>query len=153
VDPASEQASAGKVVEVRKPTATAMAEETHDWRAAMLERVRKLIVRAVPGVVEEIKWRKPSNGMRGVSVWSHDGIVCTGETYKEYVKLTFAQGASLPDPAGLFNAGLEGNTRRAIDLREGDHLDEKAFKALVRAAAEWNTSLKCPSRAARAPKK
>lgn len=119
----------------------------------MLERVRKLIVRAVPDVVEEVKWRKPSNGMRGVPVWSQDGIVCTGETYKEYVKLTFAKGASLPDPDGIFNSSLEGNTRRAIDLREGDKVNEKAFQTLVRAAVKLNTSSTVAPRAKRAGKK
>lgn len=105
--------------------------ELDDWRGEMLGRVRALIHQAVPDVVEEIKWR-------GVPVWSHHGILCTGETYKKAVKLTFAKGASLADPAGLFNASLEGNTRRAIDLHEGDAIDADAFQALVRAAAERN---------------
>ena len=109
-----------------------------DWRAEMLERVRSLINEADPEVIEERKWRKPSNGMVGVPVWSHDGIICTGETYKNYVKLTFAKGAFVKDPAGLFNAGLEGNLRRAIDIREGDEIDEKAFKTLIKAAVELN---------------
>ena len=109
-----------------------------DWRQATLERVRLLIHKAAPDAVEEVKWRKPSNGMRGVPVWSQGGILCTGETYKNYVKLTFAQGAALPDPAGLFNASLTGGPRRAIDLHEGDKLNEKAFQTLVRAAAELN---------------
>ena len=104
-----------------------------DWRARTLERVRRLIQAADPEVVEEVKWRKPSNPA-GVPVWSNGGIICTGETYKAVVKLTFAQGASLEDPAGLFNASLEGNVRRAIDIREGEKLDERAFKALVRRA-------------------
>lgn len=108
-----------------------------DWRGEVLARVRKLIREADPGVVEAVKWRKPSNP-NGVPVWEHDGIVCTGETYKGYVKLTFAKGAALKDPAGLFNAGLEGNVRRAIDIREGDKIDAAAFKALVRAAAALN---------------
>jgi hypothetical protein len=111
-----------------------------DWRGATLARVRKLINEADPGVVEEVKWRKPSNAMRGVPVWEHGGIICTGETYKNYVKLTFAKGAALEDPAGLFNASLEGNVRRAIDLHEGDNIDEAAFKALIRAAVALNTS-------------
>jgi hypothetical protein len=102
--------------------------------------VRKLIREADPGVVEEVKWRKPSNGMLGVPVWEHDGIICTGETYKAVVKLTFAQGAALADPAGLFNSSLEGNVRRAIDIGEGDKIDEKAFKALIRAAVHMNTT-------------
>jgi len=104
----------------------------------MLSRIRRLIKQADPEVVEEVKWRKPSNPM-GVPVWSHDGIICTGETYKDKVKLTFARGASLEDPAGLFNSSLEGNTRRAIDLYEGDEIDESAFKSLVRAAAALNS--------------
>lgn len=111
-----------------------------DWRSETLDRIRDLIREADPDVVEEIKWRKPSNDMMGVPVWSHDGIICTGETYKAYVKLTFAKGAALPDPSGLFNASLEGNTRRAIDIREGDSIDEAAFKALIQAAAELNGS-------------
>ena len=111
-----------------------------DWRGATLARVRKLIQQADPGVVEAVKWRKPSNAMLGVPVWEHGGILCTGETYKTYVKLTFAKGAALDDPAGLFNASLEGNVRRAIDIREGDRIDEKAFKALIRAAVALNTA-------------
>jgi hypothetical protein len=114
--------------------------ELGDWRGEMLARVRQLIREADPEIVEEVKWRKPSNAMRGVPVWSHDGIVCTGETYKTAVKLTFAKGAALPDPSGLFNASLEGNTRRAIDLHEGDKIDAKALKALIRAAVALNTS-------------
>ncbi|WP_425615791.1 DUF1801 domain-containing protein [Anatilimnocola sp. NA78] len=111
-----------------------------DWREQMLARIRQLIQQADPEVIEEVKWRKPLNAMRGVPVWSHPGIICTGETYKSAVELTFAKGASLADPAGLFNASLEGNTRRAIDLHEGDKLDEKAFQALVRAAVALNAS-------------
>jgi hypothetical protein len=103
-----------------------------------LSRVRALIKEADPGVVEELKWKKPSNPS-GVPVWSHGGIICTGETYKNHVKLTFAKGAALDDPCRLFNASLEGNTRRAIDLGEGDTLDEQAFKVLVRAAVLLNT--------------
>ena len=98
-----------------------------------------LIKQADPDVVEEIKWRKPSNPL-GVPVWSHEGIICTGETYKDKVKLTFAKGASVDDPAGLFNSSLEGKVRRAIDLHEGDGIDEEAFMALVRSAAELNES-------------
>jgi len=105
--------------------------ELGDWRGETLARVRKLIHEAVPEVVEEWKWR-------GVPVWSDRGIICTGETYKAVVKLTFAKGASIDDPAGLFNSSLEGNTRRAIDLRQGETLDPEAFKALVRAAAARN---------------
>jgi hypothetical protein len=109
-----------------------------DWRGETLARVRSLIRAADPDVVEAVKWRKPSNGMLGVPVWEHAGLICTGETYKSYVKLTFAQGASLEDPAGLFNASLEGGTRRAIDIREGETIDEEALKALVRAAVKLN---------------
>jgi len=111
-----------------------------DWRGDLLARLRGLILEADPEVVEEVKWKKPSNAMLGVPVWSHDGIICTGETYKDKVKLTFAKGASLPDPHGLFNASLEGNTRRAVDLHEGDAIDESAFKALIRAAIALNGS-------------
>ena len=111
-----------------------------DWRGETLARVRALIKQADPQVVEEVKWRKPSNSMLGVPVWEHDGIICTGETYKAAVKLTFAKGASIKDPSGLFNASLEGNMRRAIDIHEGDKIDEKAFKALIRAAVTLNTS-------------
>lgn len=110
-----------------------------DWRRSTLARVRVLIRQADPKAVEESKWKKPSNPA-GVPVWSHDGIICTGETYKEKVKLTFARGAALADPARLFNSSLDGNARRAIDIREGDTIDEKAFKALVRAAVALNTS-------------
>ncbi len=106
--------------------------ELGDWRGEMLARIRKLIQQADPGVVEEWKW--------GVPVWSHDGLICTGETYKSVVKLTFPKGASLEDPSGLFNSSLEGNTRRAIDFREGEKIDEKALKALIREAVALNTS-------------
>lgn len=116
----------------------ATIKELADWRGEMLSRIRRLIKRADPEVVEEVKWRKPSNSMLGVPVWSHDGMICTGETYKDKVKLTFAKGASLEDPAGLFNSSLEGNTRRAIDLYEGNEIDERAFKSLIRAAATLN---------------
>jgi hypothetical protein len=108
-------------------------EQLGDWRGEMLGRLRALIKDADPGVVEEWKWR-------GVPTWYHDGIVCTGETYKEVVKMTFAKGAALADPAGLFNSSLEGNTRRAIDFREGEKLDEKALKVLVREAVALNES-------------
>jgi hypothetical protein len=110
-----------------------------DWRGEMLSRLRDLIKQAVPDVVEELKWAKASNP-RGVPVWSRDGIICTGESYKDKVKLTFAKGASVDDPAGLFNSSLEGNVRRAIDFRENDEVDDEAFKALVRAAAELNAA-------------
>ena len=111
----------------------ARIEELGDWRGRTLAGVRSLIKEADPEVVEEWKWR-------GVPVWEHDGIICTGETYKKVVKLTFAKGASLEDPAGLFNSSLEGNTRRAIDIHEGEELDAEAFKALIRAAVALNTS-------------
>ena len=109
-----------------------------DWRAETLERLRGLIMEADPRIIEERKWKKPSNGMTGVPVWSHNGIICTGETYKTAVKLTFAKGASVPDPSRLFNSSLEGNMRRAIDIREGEKLDPRAFKTLVKAAIATN---------------
>jgi hypothetical protein len=111
----------------------ARIEELGDWRGEALARVRALVKEADPEVVEEWKWR-------GVPVWYHDGIICTGETYKSAVKMTFAKGASLDDPAGLFNSSLEGNTRRAIDIHEGDEIDEEALKALIRAAVVLNTT-------------
>jgi hypothetical protein len=113
-----------------------------DWRPVMLARLRALIEEADPDVTEEVKWRKPSNPA-GVPTWFHDGIICTGETYKQAVKLTFARGASLPDPSGLFNSSLEGNVRRAIDFHEGDHVDEDALKALIRAAVALNQAPAC----------
>lgn len=122
----------------------ARIDELGDWRGETLARVRALIKEADPEVVEEWKWR-------GVPVWSHAGIICTGETYKQVVKLTFAKGASLNDPARLFNSSLEGNTRRAIDIREGEKIDEEALKALIRAAVELNTSAKA-ARSTRSPK-
>ena len=111
--------------------------ELEGWRGETLARMRALILEADPEMSEECKWIKPTNPL-GVPVWSHDGIVCTGEAYANVVKLTFARGASLPDPSGLFNASLEGNTRRAIDIREGQTIDARAFKALVRAAVAGN---------------
>jgi hypothetical protein len=114
------------------------AADREDWRVATLARLRTLILEADPEMVEERKWRKPSNRMAGVPVWSHDGIVCTGETYKAAVKLTFARGAGLPDPQRLFNASLEGGTRRAIDIHEGETVDASAFKQLVQAAVALN---------------
>ena len=113
--------------------------ELGDWRGEMLARVRSLIKEADPDIVEEWKWR-------GVPVWEHDGIICTGETYKEVVKLTFAKGAALDDPAGLFNSSLDGNVRRAIDIREGAKINEKALKALIRAAVALNASKKKPGK-------
>jgi len=112
--------------------------EMRDWRGKTLSRVRALIWEADPDVVEELKWIKPSNPA-GVPVWSHDGMICTGDTYKDHVKLTFARAAALQDPSRLFNSGLEGNARRAIDIRAGDMFDEDAFKTLVRAAVVLNT--------------
>ena len=114
--------------------------ELGDWRGETLSRLRTIIKKSVREVVEETKWRKPSNSMKGVPVWSSQGIICTGETYKDKVKLTFAKGAALDDPSGLFNASLGGSTRRAIDLHEGDAIDEIAFAALVCEAAELNQS-------------
>ncbi len=111
----------------------ARIEELGDWRGATLARLRAIVRDADPDVVEEWKWR-------GVPVWSHDGIICTGETYKAVVKMTFAKGAALKDPSGLFNSSLDGNTRRAIDVREGEAINEKALKALIRAAMALNTS-------------
>jgi len=113
-----------------------------DWRGETLARVRMLIKQADPEMVEEVKWKKPSNSMRGVPVWEHDGIICTGETYKAVVKLTFARGAALDDPSGLFNSSLNGNVRRAIDIHEGDKIDEKALQALIRTAVALNTQKK-----------
>src|SRR6187549_388903 len=122
--PASSRTSSSQIIDARIAA-------LGDWRGEVLARVRKLIREADPAMVEEVKWRKPSNSMLGVPVWEHDGIVCTGETYKAVVKLTFAKGASLADPAKLFNSSLDGNTRRAIDVREDDALDGKALQALI----------------------
>ncbi len=117
----------------------ARIKELGDWRAELLSRLRTLIKEADPEIVEELKWQKPSNPF-GVPVWSHDGIICTGETYKNHIKLTFAKGAALPDPARLFNSSLDGNARRAIDFQEGDKIKEEALKALIRAATKLNQS-------------
>ena len=120
--------------------------ELEDWRGKTLSRMRKLIKEADPDIVEEWKWVKPTNP--GTPVWSHDGILCTGESYKSTVKLTFAKGASLKDPAGLFNSSLDGNVRRAIDIHEGEEVDAGAFKALIREALALNVSAKAkPGRA------
>ena len=124
----------------------ARIKELGDWRGEMLARIRSIIKQADPDVVEEWKWR-------GVPVWEHDGIICTGETYKAVVKMTFAKGASLEDPSGLFNSSLEGNTRRAIDFHEGDKIDEKALKALIRAAVALNTSARSTARPVRSQKR
>ena len=118
----------------KKPTRSAK-----DWRANTLQHVRELIHEADPEVIEEAKWKKPTNPA-GVPVWSHDGMICSGETYKNAVKLTFAKGASLRDPSGLFNSSLEGSTRRAIDIHEGDEIDEDALKNLIREAVSLNRS-------------
>src|SRR5436853_2121465 len=125
---------AGKGGDSASQLIDARIKELSDWRGETLARVRMLIKQADPEAVEEWKWR-------GVPVWSHAGMICTGETYKNVVKLTFAKGASLADPSGLFNSSLEGNTRRAIDFHEGDEIDEKALQALVRAAVALNTSV------------
>jgi hypothetical protein len=124
----------------------ARIEELGDWRGDTLARIRRLVREADPEVVEEWKWR-------GVPVWSHAGIICTGETYKSAVKMTFAKGASLEDPSGLFNSSLDGNTRRAIDFHEGDKVNEEALKALIRAAVALNTSARAAARPARSPKR
>lgn len=129
----AKNASAGGSATSPSRLIDARIKELNDWRGAMLGSIRKLIEQADPDVVEEWKWR-------GVPVWSHDGIICTGETYKNVVKMTFAKGASLDDPSGLFNASLEGNTRRAIDFHEGDAIDANALKALIRAAVAANAS-------------
>ena len=129
--------SAKKIADSPSRLIDARIKSLKDWRGEALARMRKLIRDADPEIVEEVKWRKPSNP-NGVPVWEHDGIVCTGETYKAAVKLTFANGAALLDPDGVFNASLDGNQRRAIDIHEGDKIDEKAFKALVKAAVAFN---------------
>lgn len=143
--PTDEGASSSQLIDER-------IKSLNDWRGEALARVRRLIRQADPEVVEEVKWRKPSNPL-GVAVWEHAGILCTGETYKDKVKLTFAKGASLDDPSGLFNSSLDGHTRRAIDLQEGDAIDETAFKALVRAAVVLNESANAAAKPARSPKK
>ncbi|QEL13899.1 hypothetical protein PX52LOC_00757 [Limnoglobus roseus] len=139
---ASRASGAGKATKTAKTAKAKPIEvregEPGDWREETLARMRAMILKADPEMVEERKWKKPSNGMAGVPVWSHNGIVCTGETYKAVVKLTFAKGADIPDPSRLFNSSLEGNTRRAIDIREGEAVDEGAFQALVRAAVALN---------------
>lgn len=121
--------------------------ELGDWRGQALAHVRRLILEADPGIVEEWKWAKPTNP--GIPVWSHEGIVCTGESYKQVVKLTFARGASLKDPKRLFNASLEGNKTRAIDIREGEKLNEAAFKELIRAAVAANSAVRAQRAAKR----
>ena len=130
----------------------AKTKEPNDWRAEMLARIRILIKQTDPEVGEEVKWVKPANP-GGVPVWLHAGIISTGETYKDKVKFTFAKGASLEDPSGLFNSSLEGNTRRAIDVHEGDKIDEKALKVLIRVAVALNMSKQAAARPVRSPKK
>jgi hypothetical protein len=149
----SKTAKEGKASDSPSELIDARIAALSDWRGETLARVRTLIKEADPEMVEEVKWRKPSNLMLGVPVWSHAGIICTGETYKSVVKLTFAHGASLKDPSGLFNASLEGNTRRAIDFHEGDRIDEKAFKALIRAAVALNISKQAAARSRRSQKR
>lgn len=136
-NPQKDAASASELIDGR-------IEELGDWRGRTLARLRDLIKRADPEVVEEWKWR-------GVPVWSHDGIICTGETYKTVVKMTFAKGASLDDPSGLFNSSLEGNTRRAIDFTESGEIDEEALKTLIRAAAALNVSARVAARPRKKP--
>ena len=138
---AGKSRSSPKAGATRKPASRLIEERfrhLEGWREETLARMRELILEADPEMTEERKWRKPSNGMAGVPVWSHNGIVCTGEKYTKVVKLTFARGASIPDPSGLFNSSLEGNTRRAIDIHEGEKVDAGAFKALVKAAVALN---------------
>lgn len=143
----TQQVDASQTKKIKSETQLAVPETQPDWRAQTLDRMRKLILQADPEMIEEQKWKKPSNAMAGVPVWSHDGIVCTGETYQNVVKLTFAKGVSLPDPAKLFNSSLEGNTRRAIDIKEGESIDARAFQALVKAAVALNTSPKATAKA------
>jgi hypothetical protein len=140
--------AATKAIETASPSSLidGRIKSLGDWRGDTLARIRKLIKEADPEVVEEWKWR-------GVPIWEHAGIICTGETYKDYIKTTFARGASLADPSKLFNAGLDGGTRRAIDFRQGDKIDEKAFKALIRAAVALNTSKKAARPAAKKAKR
>jgi len=128
----SKEESPSQVIDAR-------IKDLNDWRGQILARVRTLIKQADPEVVEEVKWRKPSSPW-GVPVWEHDGIICTGEVYKDKVKFTFAKGASVPDPTGLFNSSLDGGTRRAIDIFDGDNIDEEALKSLIRAAVAVNTA-------------
>ena len=138
---AAKSKSASKARETGKPASPLFDQRIRNlggWREETLARMRALILEADPEMIEERKWKKPSNAMVGVPVWSHNGIVCTGETYKNVVKLTFARGASIPDPSRLFNSSLEGNTRRAIDIHEGTQIDAAAFKALVKAAVAQN---------------
>ncbi|MES1213448.1 MAG: DUF1801 domain-containing protein [Singulisphaera sp.] len=149
--PTAKAGPAARPAAKTKTTARATAATTTDaadWREQTLDRMRALVLQADPEIVEERKWRKPSNGLVGIPVWSRHGIICTGETYKNVVKLTFARGASLPDPKRLFNSSLEGNTRRAIDIHAGEPINAAAFKALVMAAVALNgASVKKPKTA------
>ena len=131
--------SGSQKVESASRLIDARIQELGDWRGGMLSHLRALIKQADPNMIEEVKWRKPSNPA-GVPVWSHDGIICTGETYKNHVRLTFAKGAALKDPNGLFNDSLEGNTLRAIVIHDSDKVNDEALKALIRAAVSLNTS-------------
>src|SRR6266849_1109576 len=131
--PSPKEQASGRLIDQR-------IRDLGDWREETLTRLRALILEADPEMIEERKWRKPSNAMAGVPGWSHQGIVCNGETYTKVVKLTFAQGASLPDPSRLFNSSLEGSTRRAMDIHEGEKVDAGAFKALVKAAVARNAA-------------
>jgi hypothetical protein len=130
-NPSPKERASGRLIDQR-------IRDQGDWREETLARMRSLILEADPEMIEERKWRKASNAMAGVPVWSHNGIVCTGETYAKVVKLTFARGAKIPDPSRLFNSSLEGNARRAIDIHEGEKVDAGAFKALVKAAVAQN---------------
>ncbi|HLI02797.1 MAG TPA: DUF1801 domain-containing protein [Terracidiphilus sp.] len=136
--------AAGPATKSASASIDAKISELGDWRGETLARLRRIILSADPEIVEEWKWAKPSS--RGTPVWSHGGIICTGETYKNAVKMTFAKGAALPDPAGLFNSGLNGKVRRAIDVHEGDRIDESALRNLIRAAAALNLRAKAKGR-------
>ena len=141
-DKAATASESSRNPDAARKLASRLINELGGWREETLARMRELIHEADPDIVEEQKWRKPSNAMTGVPTWSHSGIICTGEIYKNVVKLTFARGAKIPDPTGLFNASLEGNTRRAIDIREGEKVDARAFKSLIKAAVALNTAMK-----------
>src|SRR5215470_14495413 len=148
---ASRTSGARKPAAKATKTANSSTQAKGDWREDTLARIQALILEADPEMIEERKWRKPSNAMAGVPVWSHNGIVCTGEKYKNVVKLTFARGASIADPSRLFNSSLEGNMRRAIDIHEGEEVDAAAFKALVRQALVLNRPAKSKSKPAKSP--
>ena len=137
-DTSSASKARKSVTKAKHSASKAIIRDEADWREETLALMRALILEAEPEIIEERKWKKPSNKMAGIPVWSHNGIVCTGETYKDYLKFTFAAGASLPDPSHLFNSSLAGNTRRAIDIHEGERVNARAFKALVKAAVAQN---------------